>query len=373
VFHQPETMHARDRIINVLLCLLLAAAIGIFLWVVDVHYAVSDWLAWRYLTIAALTLVWSVSCVSAGCFLLDRMGIGSRADYRELVLAFPLGVLAFQLAMFLLGLAGLLGTVAFFLLPLTFLLAGGERFSAALYRLAQRRASQPPLRSLWEVGVLLFGAAGVGLLYFQILSPEPFSWDARWYHLPIAEQYALEGAVRRSPVGWWLSAYPHSASLLYAWAFLLPVGKQFDRLELCVHLELAIFLATVASIPALVRTLAPGLRGRGAWAAIFLFPGIFLYDGNLHAGADHIAALWCIPMGLALVRTWYSWQARDAILFGASWRARCCRSTPPGAWWCCRRFCSCCVRPGWAARAVSAARLADRPCWARCWRAGPRC
>ena len=309
-------MRARDRIINILLCLVLVGAIGLFLSVVNAHYAVQDWLAWRYLTIAVLTLVWSASCVSAGCFLLERLGISRRADYGELVLAFPLGVLAFQLSMFLLGLAGLLGTATFFFLPLTFLLAGGERFSAALYRLAQQRRAAFP-RSLWEVGVLLFGAVGVGLVYFQILSPEPFSWDARWYHLPIAEQYALEGAVRRSPVGWWLSAYPHSASLIYAWAFLLPVGKHFDRLELCVHLEFAMFLATIASIPALVRTLAPGLRGRGAWAAIFLFPGIFLYDGNLHAGADHIAALWCIPMALTLVRTWQSWRVREAVLFGA--------------------------------------------------------
>jgi len=309
-------MPARGRVANFLLCLVLLAAVGLFLTVVDEHYAVHRWLAWRYLSVGALTLLWSASCLAAGCFLLERLRIERRGDYDELVLAFPLGVLAFQLSIFLLGLVGWLGTAAFVGLPLGFLLAGGERFSAALYRTARSRHTALP-RSPWEVALLLFGALGVGLLYFQILSPEPFSWDARWYHLPIAEQYALEGAVRPWPLGWWLAAYPHSASLLYTWAFLLPMGQHFDRLELCAHLELAVFLGTLASVPALVRTLVPGLRARWAWVTVFLFPGIFLYDGNLHAGADHVAALWCIPMVLALVRTWQTWQAREALLFGA--------------------------------------------------------
>jgi hypothetical protein len=142
-------------------------------------------------------------------------------------------------------------------------------------------------------------------------------WDARWYHLPIAQQYALEGAIRPSPERWWLAGYPHSGSLLYTWAFILPRALLFDRLELCLHLEFVVFLATIASIPTLVRQLVPDVKGHGAWAAIFLFPGIFLYDSNLCGAADHLAALWCIPIAFTLIRLWRTWEVSEAILFGA--------------------------------------------------------
>ena len=83
------------------------------------------------------------------------------------------------------------------------------------------------------------------------------------------------------------------------------------------HIELAVFLGTIASIPTLVRALDPQASGRRTWVAIFLFPGIFLYDGNLHVGADHMAALWCIPLALTFLRVWRSWTVRNAVLFGA--------------------------------------------------------
>jgi hypothetical protein len=289
------------------------AAIAIFLGVGHSHYPIQSWLFWHYLLVSGLAGLWAVGCASLGCFLFSRFARRSCQAPADLALAFPLGVLAFQLAIFLLGLAGALGSVVFATLPLAFLLSG----------LAQLREAVRGWRSLVQtrteahLAVILFGASAVGMLYFQILSPGPFSWDARWYHLPIAQQYALEGAVRASPEGWWLAAYPHSASLVYTWAFLLPGGLLFQKLELCAHIELAVFLATIASIPALVRTLIPGTSGSKTWVAMFLFPGLFLYDGNLHAGADHMAALWCIPLVLALARVWKSWAIRDGILFGA--------------------------------------------------------
>jgi hypothetical protein len=303
----------REHLRAALLCLSLLGAIAIFLGVVNKHYAIGHWLVWRYLTAAGLAAFWAASCAAMGCFLFARLGLGTGRDRDELVLAFPLGVLAFQLAMFLLGLAHLLGTFTFIALPVAFLLLGAPLLREAI-RGGERAAV---IRSLPDLAVVLFGLGGIALLYFQLLSPEPFSWDARWYHLPLAQQYALQGAVKAFPEGWWLSAYPHSASLIYTWAFLLPAGLPWDKLELCAHLEMAVFLATIASIPALVRALDPHASGRRTWVAIFLFPGIFLYDGNLHAGADHMAALWCIPLALAFIRVWRSWAVRDAILFGA--------------------------------------------------------
>ena len=302
-----------ERLSTVLLCLALVAAIVIFLGVVHQHYPIQRWLFWHYLLVASVAGVWAISCASAGCFLFAQFALRPCQNADDLVLAFPLGVFAFQLAIFLLGLVSQLNTAAFILLPLVFVVPGISQVRDILYGWLPLAR----VRTLPDVAVLVFGAGAIALLYFQMLSPAVFSWDARWYHLPIAQQYALEGTVRAFPEGWWLAAYPHSASLIYTWAFLLPSSLFFHKLELCAHLELAVFLATIASIPTLVRTLVKDASGRGSWVTIFLFPGIFLYDGNLHAGADHMAALWCIPVVLALVRVWKSWAVRDGVLFGA--------------------------------------------------------
>jgi hypothetical protein len=304
---------ARQRLATGLQALALLAAITLFLAVAHHHYPIQHWLFWRYLGVGVLAGLWAASCASFGCFVLARTGVAACRRASDLVLAFPVGVLAFELAIFLLGLGGLLGTALFILLPLAFAASGADRLYEAVHGWA--RATR--VRSQRELAVTVFGLGGIGLLYFQILSPAPFSWDALWYHLPIARNYALRGAVGASPEGWWLAAYPHGASLVYTWAFLLPVGQLWDKLELCAHIEFAVFLATIASIPTLVRTFVPDASARLTWVSIFLFPGIFLYDGNLNCGADHMAAVWSIPLVLTLMRVWRTWAVRDAVLFGA--------------------------------------------------------
>src|SRR5262249_21113051 len=47
------------------------------------------------------------------------------------------------------------------------------------------------------------------------------------------------------------------------------------------------------------------------------FPSIYLYDGNLHAGADHFAGFWAIPIALALHRTWGHFTTANATLAAA--------------------------------------------------------
>jgi hypothetical protein len=294
-----------------LLGLALVAGLVVFLRTVNEHYLIKNWLVWHYLQAIVLALAWGVSCLSFGFFLLDRVRAQREAVFRDAVLAFPLGVFAFQLAIFMLGLAHLLGSLTFALLPLAFAAAGMHRLVEA--GRALRQVKTP--RTFVDLALLLFGLAGLGLLYFEILSPEAIHWDARWYHLPIARQYALWGAIRPFPEGWWLGAYPHSASLSYTWAFLAPRPLLFDRLELCLHMEFLVFVATLASTAALARALAPAVSGRGAWVVTFLFPGIFLYDSNLVGAADHFAALLCIPLALSLITVWSSFTPRNALLF----------------------------------------------------------
>jgi hypothetical protein len=305
-------LFGRPRIVDVVLSLALLAALVLFVGVTNYHYPVQTWLAWHYLSVGILAVAWALACLSCGHFLLERLRINPANAALERVLAFPLGVFAFQIAIFVLGLAGLLGVGTFFLLPAVFAIAGAR----GLVRDGRDLRNHTLPRSLPQLAVLLFGVAGVGLIYFPLLSPETFSWDAQWYHLPIAQQYALQGAIRPFPEGWWMDGAPHAASLVYTWAFLLPGSILFDRLELCGHLEFVIFLATIASIPTLVRQLVPRIEAGGSWAAIFLFPGILLYDSNLAGGADHVAALLCVPLALTLIRLWHTWRVREATLFG---------------------------------------------------------
>ena len=156
------------------------------------------------------------------------------------------------------------------------------------------RKRSHPTHSPLALLAVSFGAICLAMIYFSILSPLNASWDSRWYHLPIAEQYASAGRVFRFGEGWALGTYPQLASLLYAWGFMLPKAQLFDRIVLCAHVEFSIFVWTVAAVPVLAKRALPAhlgtrLRLRGGWAAMFLFPGLFLYDSSLNLGADHIA------------------------------------------------------------------------------------
>ena len=122
--------------------------------------------------------------------------------------------------------------------------------------------------------------------------------------------------------GSFLGSVPQVATYIYTWAFLLPGAGLFGHVELAAHVELVIFLATLASLPLLVTWVASGRRIAASWSALFLFPGIFVYDANLNGGADHILAFWTIPFVLALRRFWRTpdrrWGVLVAVLAGAA-------------------------------------------------------
>jgi len=142
------------------------------------------------------------------------------------------------------------------------------------------------------------------------------SFDARWYHLAIAEQYTVQGGIQPFREGWYLGAYPQLASWLYTWAFQMP-GDLFDRVALCSHLEWTLFLATVPGVGLLARRVAKGSWTRWSGAALFLFPSLLIYDSNLNTGADHVLAFWAIPIALSLASARRALSVRSAMLFGA--------------------------------------------------------
>lgn len=310
-----------------LTCALCLVGVAIFLSVVNDHYPVRKWLFWIYGEIWVLTLFCGAGCLATGDLLLERV-FRYRAPLRErLVMGFAVGVLAFMTGVFVAGLFGALGTIFFFLWPAAMIALGAPGLVRKLRAIARRLGAgshvaalgtRPgPLAVSLQWAALLFGAAGCALLYVNILTPGNVAFDSRWYHLAIAEHYAAAGAITRFPEGWFCGTYPHLASHLYTWAFLYPDSTLFQRIELAAHLEFLVFLVTLGGVAVLARWCLGEARLRFAWAAMFLFPGIMLYDSSLSVASDHFLALWAPPVFLAFRRAFRRFDVPSAVVLGA--------------------------------------------------------
>jgi hypothetical protein len=302
----------------VVLIVVLLAGTLVFLRVMNVHQPVKEWLVFRYasyvLSCAALSLCW----LSAGHALVRRL-LPSLPLAEHAVVSMAVGLVIFAILVFLIGLVGFKGPFAFFVIPLL-LFATGARSS---YRFVLRIRRHWPKRglvarpfSLVRMALVGLGVVSLALSYFPIIIPDNVAYDARWYHLAIAEHYAAEDAIVPFREGWFLGAYPQLSSYVYTWAFLAPFSRLFDKIELAVHIEFTLFLATLCGVQALTRRLLCGRRVEFAWVALFAFPGRFVYDSSLSGGADHIAAFWAAPVFLVLLRTWQRLEPKRCVLLG---------------------------------------------------------
>jgi len=304
-----RSLAERLRVVGLVVSLLGGA--GFFAWHVHAFYPLQTWLFFRYASYLLLSLVWLGGCAAAG----DRAAAliwPHLAREERLTLGLALGVLGFALAVFFLGLLHALSWVTFLALPIACYAVGRERVLGA-YGHVRRRLAAGFSVPILHLPLWLAGAIGLALLYAQAMIPDGFSFDTRWYHIPMAQRYALSGAVSRFEEGFWMAAYPQLATYLFTWCFLLPGVTLFDRAAMCAHVEVVLFLATLAQIPVLVRRLS-GIRHVGpVWLVLLAFPGIYLYDSNLHAGADHIAAFFAIPIALSLGITLRSYTPGHAV------------------------------------------------------------
>ena len=303
------------------LVLSLLAATAYFLRAVNAHYAIRDWLLPIYCGYFGFTLYFNAACLSAGYALL-RLLVPTGLPLRERIfLSMAIGVLAFYLGTFLLGLLHLYGPAYFLLYPLAlFLLGAYPPFKLARrVRRALRFARKVPARRRSALGaaILGFGVLALGLLYLGVLPPENTSYDARWYHLPIAEHYAAVHGVEPFVEGWFQGTLPHLSSFLYTWGMCWPWVHVVDKVMLCSHVELSLFLWTLYGVTVLARRMVPRRPMHLAWVAVFLFPCIFVYDSNLGTTADHIAAFWAPAILLALMRAWPRLALRESLLLGA--------------------------------------------------------
>jgi hypothetical protein len=300
---------------------LLLAGTGGFAYFAHGFYPIRTWLFWRYASYWLVIGPWLLCCTAFGYELTARY-CRWLTKLEQLTVGVAVGVLCFALAIFACGLVHGLHPVTAVLLPLAFLAFGGKRLWHDTRKLARRsRFGFEHRFDLRVVPVWLLALLGVFVLYFSLLSPETFTFDARWYHMPMAQRYALSGKIARFDEGFWMSAFPQMLSYLYAWVFLLPRALMFDRMELCAHIEFFLFVATLAQIPILVRRLAPNAPWQLSWCLRLAFPGVYLYDGNLNAGADHVAGFFTLPLALAVLRAWprFEWRrvALVAVLISA--------------------------------------------------------
>jgi len=284
----------------VIACIVFARRVG-------EHYPLKYWLLPRYLKYWALSGGAACACLVSGMRLTAALGGKALRFGENLLISFASGVLLFGLGMFVGGILGLYGRVFFVAWPVLLTLFAGRAPWRTL-GLAARRfsvAARGGDRSLWprtpfELARALFLVLGLIGVYLQVITPGNVSFDARWYHLSIAEQYAFRGAIERFPEGWYLGAYPQLATWLYTWAFLLP-GSLFDRVALAAHIEWLLFLATVPAIGLVVRHLLKPDYVRWTGGALFLFPSIYIYDTNLNVGSDHVMAFWAGPLALGVI------------------------------------------------------------------------
>jgi hypothetical protein len=299
--------------------LVLCAALAILAWQLQPHYPLEKWLFWRYLGSWLWASLFTLGALSSGLAILEKLCPGSLRLDERIVIAFSLGVVVAFTGIFVGGLLHLFGGGFFVVFPLL-MIAAGARSTWRLLRRAHRhlrharKTAAPAPR--WAPFVIGLGVAGLLLVYIPILTPENASFDSRWQHLGIAEHYAVARGIERFPEGWFVGTSPHLAAVLYAWAFQLPGSMLFDRVELAAHLELVCFLFTLGGIPALVRRLVPKTRARLSWVLRFAFPGIFVYDSTLSIGADHIAAIFAVPVFLVLLRAHRELSPRWMALLG---------------------------------------------------------
>lgn len=266
-----------------------------------------DWVLPRLLASGACAVTLGGGCVLAGRRVLQWLLPDEVVD-GELAIAFALGLLLFFFIVFVGGVLHLFGA-PFFIAAV-----------AALFVVGLWSRQLPPLPTLvlpasgLEQLLFVVGVLACVVATLPVLALDNLSYDARWYHLGLAEQYAVAGGLVDFQEGLVQASVSHLTSWLDAWAFQLP-GALFDRLMLTRWLEVLVVVATLTGLPALARTLSPGLGPHHlAWVAFFLFPSIYLYDTGLLGGADHVCAVFAIPAWLMLVRFWKQPDVKHGVL-----------------------------------------------------------
>jgi hypothetical protein len=263
---------------------------------------VRDWLAIPLGILLAWQLVLNAAFLCGGFAIVRRLLPVEMPVLERVCISVAAGVTAFYLSLYALGAVHLFRPWVAVVLPSIFVGVGAAPV-VAWWRPQRPTGSSnvpappctAPLRGI-PMAASLFGCLGVAVVYLGILSPSVINYDASWYHLPVAESYAREGRILPLD-GNWHREYPHLANIVHTWGFLVPgLDRPALRWMMALHTEMALFLWTLVGIAAGVRWMLRSERVRGSWSAFFLFPGVFVYDGNLSGAADHVLGFFPVPL-----------------------------------------------------------------------------
>jgi hypothetical protein len=284
------------------------AALVLLIFANDI-YPARTWLLHTVLVLWFWQLYLAAAFVAAGDLVLWRMLKLRDLDLlTRLALAAPAGAVVFATGMFLGGFLALYG--ATFAVAWPALMLGvatavhGHRVWPGSWRSERGLTDAPAATRKSRAGHALasgFGVLCIGALYLGAFSPEAVNYDAAWSHLVVAETYAREGRIVPFLANW-PATLPHLASIFYTWGFLVPgLGRGAPRWMMALHTELAFLVWTLVGVGAALQV-CTGRRTPGGWAVFFLFPGIFVYDNNLGASADHVLAFFAAPALVAAIR-----------------------------------------------------------------------
>jgi hypothetical protein len=273
----------------------------------------ADWFFFDLLKIWLWALYFSFGCVTLGHALVLRlMPNPARSTLETLALSFPLGLAGFVLGMYAGGFLRIFGPVFAVALPALMIATGWRDARRAL---AESPRLAPPRLSVSAALISVFGSMALGVLYLGVLSPDALNYDSVWNHLVISQDYAREGRIVPFP-GDWVKNLPHLGSIVNAWAFMVP-GLPLPALHwmMALHLEFTVTVWTIVGVAAGAQWLAER-EARGAWAMFFLFPGVFVYDSNMGASADHYLAVFTVAMFLLGSRTLERFDRRSCVAWG---------------------------------------------------------
>lgn len=306
----------RRHAASVAVLILCLSATAIYAARLDHSYAIGDWVFWKIAALWSYGALLVGACASSGFALLSRLRPpGSLPFVETLVTSVGIGLVFFTFGMYLGGALGLYGPWFALLLPGLLCAVGGMRLVHYL-RDGYRQAQQQPRRSTSPVVVAAFvwGVLCVAVVYMGVLTPAAIGFDAAWYHLPIAQDYARHGEI--IPFADYNRAFPHLASFVHTWAYTVPGLSTPLRWMLALHNEFIFFLWTLAGVGAVARWILDEGSVPGAWTGYFLFPAVFVHDVHLAGGADHYLAFFAPILFLATVRAAKDFSKASCALVG---------------------------------------------------------
>ncbi|HJX54711.1 MAG TPA: hypothetical protein VJ801_18230 [Polyangia bacterium] len=279
-----------------LLCL---AGTAVFAVAMNRVFPIHDWLAWTLAQIWGWVFLFSLSTFCFGRFVMVRvLRLDQLPVLESAVFSAAIGTVGFTLAMYLAGALALYDRAFAIALPLVFVAIGArDGFHLGLQLARSLRLRR---HSLLSTAASSLGVLCLGLIYLGLLSPDAVNYDSSWYHLRIAQDYARWGRI--GPIFDYNAIFPHLASILHTWGYLVPGLDGAPRWMMALHMEFALFLWTLVGVAAGVQRLTGDFTLKATWVSFFLFPIIFVYDNNIGGSADHVLAFFAVPVVLATLQ-----------------------------------------------------------------------